>query len=140
MDYRAVPATNKAFLAVARAKALAVDTPETALHPAIVPQPNDIKVRKTRVGAFSTTDLDELLTNLGVTTLILVGVRTSGVVLSTVREAADRDYRPVLLSDCIADSDGIVHDVLMERVFPRQADIASSAELDQLFAKATTAP
>ena len=50
-------------------------------------------VRKTRVGAFSTTDLDEQLRQRGVDTLLLAGISTSGVVLSTVRDAHDRDYR-----------------------------------------------
>lgn len=138
-DYRAVPPTNRAFSAVAAAKALTIGTPETALHSAIVAQPNDIHVRKTRVGAFSTTDLDEHLTNLGVTTLILAGIRTSGAVLSTVREAADKDYHIIVLSDCTADSDSTVHDVLLERVFPRQADVLATSELDRLFSEVPAA-
>jgi nicotinamidase-related amidase len=50
-------------------------------------------VRKTCVGAFSATDLDQQLEDRAITTLILAGVNSSGVLLSTVREAADRDYR-----------------------------------------------
>ena len=82
-----------------------------------------------RLGAFSTSDLDKQLTNLGVTTLIVSGAHTSGTVLSTVREAADRDYRLIILSDCCADPDIEVHRLLMARIFPRQAEITSAAEL-----------
>ena len=72
------------------------------------------------------------MTNLGVTTLILAGLQTSGVVLSTVRDAADKDYRLILLSDCIHDPDEELHAVLMGQVFPRQADIITVAGLDVL--------
>jgi nicotinamidase-related amidase len=128
-DYGAVPSTNKAFSAVAAAKHLQNNMPGTAIHADLAPQPGDLVVRKTRVGAFTTTGLDELLTNLGVTTLILAGVHTSGVVLSTVRDAADKDYQLIVLSDCTSDPDREVHDWLMQRVFPRQAKIATVAEL-----------
>ena len=131
-DYAAVPATNRAFAAVAAGRQLHVSAPATAIHPALARRPDDIIVRKTRVSAFSTTNLDEQLTNLGITTLVLAGLTTSGVVLSTVREAADRDYRLALLSDCVGDPRREVHDVLMEQVFPGQADIITTAGLSSL--------
>ncbi|MFC9839520.1 cysteine hydrolase family protein [Rhodococcus sp. NPDC127530] len=101
----------------------------TALHPNLVVHDNDIVVRKTRVSAFSTTTLHEQLTNAGITTLILAGVHTSGVVLTTVREAHDLDYRVIVLSDACADPDDAVHSFLFEKIFPKQAEVATSAEL-----------
>jgi nicotinamidase-related amidase len=59
----------------------------------VPPQPGDLVVRKTRVGAVSTADLDRQLRDRGIDTLVLAGISTSGVVLSTLIEAADRDYR-----------------------------------------------
>jgi nicotinamidase-related amidase len=131
-DYATVPTTNKAFSAVAAGRHLHASAPATAIHPDLAPMPGDTVVRKTRVGAFTTTNLDEQLTNLGVTTLILAGLHTSGVVLSTVRDAADKDYRLILLSDCIGDPDEELHAVLMGLVFPRQGDIVTVAGLDVL--------
>ena len=128
-DYAIVPATNRAFSAIAAGRHLHASAAATAIHPDLQVRPGDMVVRKTRVGAFSATDLDEQLTNLGVTTLILAGLHTSGVVLSTVRDAADKDYRLILLSDCIRDSSQELHAVLMGQVFPRQADIVSVAGL-----------
>jgi nicotinamidase-related amidase len=58
-----------------------------------------------------------------VDTLVLTGIATSGVVLSTLRQAADLDYRLVVLSDACLDADAEVHRVLTEKVFPRQADV-----------------
>jgi nicotinamidase-related amidase len=53
-------------------------------------------------------------------------------VLSTVRDAADRDYRVFVLADASADPDPLVHDFLTERVFPRQAQVITVAQLDSL--------
>jgi len=75
-------------------------------------------VTKRRVGAFSTTELDAGLRTKNVTSLILFGISTSGVVLSTVRWAADMDYAPYVISDACADQDEEVHRVLVEKVFP----------------------
>jgi nicotinamidase-related amidase len=102
------------------------------VHDRVSPEPGDIVVRKVRVGAFSTTDLDEQLRKRGISTLILAGVSTSGVVLSTIRDAADRDYRIFVLVDASADFDAEVHDVLMTKVFPRQADVITVADLPAL--------
>ncbi len=105
------------------------DSPITALHEGLDVSDGDIVVRKTRVGAFSTTDLHDQLTNRGVTTLILAGVHTSGVVLTTVREAHDLDYRVIVLSDACADPDEAVHSFLVEKIFPKQAEVTTIAEL-----------
>ena len=58
----------------------------------------------------------------------MTGVATSGVVLSTLRQAADLDYRLVVLSDACLDADPEVHRVLTEKVFPRQAAVRTVAE------------
>jgi nicotinamidase-related amidase len=49
-------------------------------------------------------------------------------VLSTTREAADKDYRITILHDCVADGDPEVHKVLTQKVFLRQADVVSVDE------------
>ena len=110
------------------------DSPATQIHDDIAPQKDDIVVRKTRVGPFSTTDLHEQLQARGVDTLILAGISTSGVVLSAVRDAHDRDYRLLVLADLCADPEPDVHSFLIERIFPRQAEVISSDELRELIA------
>lgn len=55
--------------------------------------------------------------------MILTGIATSGVVLSTLREAADKDYQLTVLSDCCADADEEVHQILINKIFSRQADV-----------------
>jgi nicotinamidase-related amidase len=131
-DYDAMPDTNKALTGVAASRRMHNEAPETAIHDAVAPEPGDLVVRKTRIGAFSTTDLDQQLRDRKIDTLILAGVTTSGVVLSTVREAADRDYRVYVLEDACSDRDQGVHDFLTQKVFPRQAYVISIADLSNL--------
>jgi len=132
-DYEVVPATSgMAALMAGAGDAFHADSPLTAVDPRMAPQDGDIVVRKSRVGAFSTTDLDEQLRAREVDTLILAGISTSGVVLSTVRDAYDRDYRVLVLADASADPDAEVHAFLTERVFPRQAQVLTVDDLVRL--------
>ena len=135
-EFDAIPQTSvfAAMTSEARRPMLRADAPETQIHAQLAPQSGDIRVRKTRVGAFSTTDLDEQLRAQGVDTLVLGGVSTSGVVLSTVREAMDRDYRIVVLSDACADRDSDTHRFLTEKLFPAHAYVATAGELNALWA------
>ena len=132
-DLEAVPATSMMAGTIAtRGRDLHRDAPASAIHPGVAPEPGDIVVRKTRVGAFSTTHLHDQLQDRGITTLVLAGISTSGVVLSTVRDAHDRDYRLLVLEDVSADPRPDVHDFLIEKIFPRQADVISVADLGGL--------
>ena len=66
-------------------------------------------------------------------TLILFGIATSGVVLSTLLEACDADYRLFVIKDCCADLDEELHACLVEKFFPRRAAVLSADEfLDSL--------
>ncbi len=134
-DLAAFPPTSKMGARVGTsAQAFHDDSPTTAVHDRVAPRNGDIVVRKTRVGAFSTTDLDQHLRDRGVDTVILAGISTSGVVLSTVRDASDRDYRVLVLADATADREPDVHAFLIERIFPRQADVVTIAQLEDLLA------
>jgi len=99
------------------------------IHPAVEPQDGDVVVTKRRVGAFSGTDLELVLRANRIDSLVLAGISTSGAVLSTIRAAADLDYRLTVLSDgCAEGGDQEVHRVLIDKVFPRQATVQSVAE------------
>jgi len=132
-DLDAVPPTSQfAGLVAQQGRDMHADSPATAVHESVAPEPGDIVVRKTRVGAFSTTDLDEQLRARQIGTLILAGISTSGVVLSTVRDASDRDYRVFVLADASADPRPGVHEFLTEQIFPNQAQVITIADLDPL--------
>jgi nicotinamidase-related amidase len=131
-DWAAVPAENLIFAQAARNKMMHHEDPATAIHDDLTPEPGDIVVRKTRVGAMSTTDLDAQLRDRGITTLVLSGLSTSGVVLSTLIEAADRDYQLYVLADGTDDPDTETRDVLLGKVFPRRAQVIDTARLRSL--------
>jgi len=99
-----------------------------AIHPGVGAEDTDLTVTKTHVSAFAGTDLDLLLRAQGVETVILFGITTSGVVLSTALQAADLDYRVVVVKDCCADLDADVHACLIEKILPRQAQVISSSD------------
>lgn len=120
-----VSLNNKSFSAIKNMQDAFADEEQTAIFKDVTPEKNDIVVAKKRVSAFTGSDLEVILRSLDVNKLILSGIATSGVVLSTVREAADKDYQLTVLSDCCADSDQQVHETLLTKVFPRQADVLS---------------
>ena len=91
----------------------------------VAPTSSEIVIAKKRSSAFTGSDLEIVLRAQGIQHVILTGVATSGVVLSTLREAADKDYRITVLSDCCTDSDREVHKILIEKVFPSQAAVIS---------------
>ena len=110
-------------------------TPGAEIHARVAPKPGEVVVTKRRVGAFSTTDLETVLRAKNIDTLVLAGISTSGVVLSTVRWAADMDYQLAVVSDACADLDPEVHRILMQKVFPAQATVVSTADAVQAIAR-----
>jgi len=118
--YPEISPRNKTFAAFTQRQ-----SPQSAMeiHPAIAPQSTDIVVTKRRVSAFSGSDLEVVLRAQDISHLVLCGIATSGVVLSTLREAADKDYQLTVLADCCVDSDEEVQHVLLSKVFPRQAEV-----------------
>jgi nicotinamidase-related amidase len=100
--------------------------PLGAIPDAIAPQGNEIVITKHRISAFAGTDLAMILRANDIDTLVLYGIATSGVVLSTLIEAADADYRLAVIGDCCADLDAALHDCLIQRFFPTRGAIFSA--------------
>ena len=96
--------------------------------PTLEREKSDVVVVKRRVSAFAGSDLEVVLRAQGIHHLVLAGISTSGVVLSTTREAADKDYQLTILSDLCADFDEEVHQILLTKVFPRQAEVLLSQD------------
>lgn len=124
-----VAASNKMFSGIKAGNLLVEGTAGAAIHDAVTPRATDCVIVKRRVSAFGTTDLGAVLSAQGARTLVLCGISTGGVVLSTVRHAADMDYRIVVVRDGCADPDAETHRVLMDKVFQRQATVTTTAEL-----------
>jgi nicotinamidase-related amidase len=99
-----------------------------AIHPAATAREGEPIVVKHRVSPFVGTDLETPLRANAIDTLILAGVHTSGVVLSTVCQALDLDYRLVVVRDCCADPDADPHALLLDIVIAKQAAVVTTAE------------
>ncbi|HEX4432873.1 MAG TPA: isochorismatase family cysteine hydrolase [Frankiaceae bacterium] len=123
-----ISARNKSFSALSDGRSMVFGDPSTEPVARLMRGKGEVVVTKKRVSAFAGSDLELVLRSNEITTLVLTGIATSGVVLSTVREGADRDYRLIVLEDLCLDRDEEVHRVLTEKIFPRQADVISSAD------------
>jgi nicotinamidase-related amidase len=121
--YLEVSPRNKAFSAISRHGGMTVVDSSTQIHESVQPKPNEPVITKYWVSAFAGSNLEIILRSQQIDTLILSGIATSGVVLSTLREAADKDFSITVLSDACLDADPEVHRVLIEKVFPRQAEV-----------------
>lgn len=98
------------------------------VHPGVGPKKDDIFITKHRVSAFHGTNLEIILRAKEIDTLVLFGIATSGVVLSTLLEASDADYRLAVVNDCCADNDAELHTNLIDKLFSRRATVLSASE------------
>ncbi|MFI6984093.1 cysteine hydrolase family protein [Embleya sp. NPDC050154] len=95
-------------------------------------RPEDHEVVKPRFSAFHRTGLEQLLARLGVTTLVLAGVRTDFCVESTVRDAFFRDLRAVVARDAVSGYFDDLHENslrVMGTVFAEVVPAPTAAEI-----------
>lgn len=131
--YPEISPKNKLFSQLKDSGLVAPDGEGSAIDAALAPIGMEPVVTKHRVGAFTGTDLERLLRAQEIETLILAGVTTSGVVLSTVRQAFDLDYNVVVAGDACADSEREVHAVLLDKAISPYATVASSEDIVKTF-------
>jgi len=130
--YPEVSDNNMIFSAVRDGQRFQIGDEGSQIPPEIQPERDDVVLVKHRISAFEGTDLAMLLRARGIDTLIMFGITTSGVILSTVRQAADLDYRMIVLEDLCHDFDEGVHRFLFENILPRQATTMQSDEYVQM--------
>jgi nicotinamidase-related amidase len=116
--------TNASFAALKGGAMPGLENP--TVDPSVEPGADEMVITKRRVSAFAGSDLEVILRGHHIEHLVLTGIATSGVVLSTLREAADKDYRLSVLADACADRDPEVNSVLLNKVFPRQAEVLTT--------------
>ena len=119
---------NKIFSSVRDGGRFLSSDTATQIPALLGPGDTDLVVNKCRVSAFEGTDLQVILRARGISHLVMFGIITSGVVLSTVRQAADLDYKISVIKDFCHDPDANVQEVLLEKVLPMQAEVVTSAQ------------
>jgi nicotinamidase-related amidase len=103
------------------------------LIPELNQQPSDYTVTKLNIGAFYGTALDQILRRRGVTQVFIAGVATGSGVEATARQAYDRGYNVVLVTDAMTDLDAEMHRHAVEKVFPKIGERTATAKaLEQL--------
>jgi nicotinamidase-related amidase len=106
--------------------------PAGEIHPAAAPEGGDIVGAKHQVDAFVGTDLEMILRANEIDTLVMFGIASSGVTLSTLLHAFDLDFRTAVIKDCCADLDPEAHDCLVEKIFPRRSAVMTAEEFVDL--------
>ena len=127
--YPEIGERNKTFRQRKASGQSAIANPIDVIHSGVRPRDGEVVVGKHRVNALYGTGLDVALRANDIRDLVILGYATSGVVLSTVRYGADLDYNLYVVEDCCSDSDAEVHDFLINRILPRQADIVNSEDV-----------
>lgn len=87
-----------------------------------------------RASVFFGTDLQVRLSAQGIDSLIMVGIASTGVMLSSVAYASDADFRLYTVKDCCYDPDQVVHEHLFSTAFDSRTTVLSLADALQLLA------
>lgn len=108
-------------------KSIGIEAPagskEAEFIPELAPVGDEVVISKTSSSPFNSSNIDQVLRNLGVKQLYVTGVMTSGCVETTVRDAADRGYDVILVTDACA---GRTHDM---EVKTQEALVGTFAQL-----------
>ena len=87
-----------------------------------------------RASVFFGTDLEVRLSARGIDSLIMAGIASTGVVLSSVAYASDADFRLYTVKDCCYDPDPVVHEHLFSTAFDSRTTVLSLADALMLLA------
>jgi nicotinamidase-related amidase len=93
------------------------------------PRPGDLVISKTTASAFPSTNLEWVLKNLGINTLIGTGIVTSGCVEHTMREAGDRGYLGIVVEDGCGGNSEELHQAALGRMSHGPLTVKSSEDV-----------
>lgn len=100
-------------------------------HEGLGPQGGEFVIKHTRTNAFYGSQLEEILTALGIERLIIAGVSTNSAVITTVSAAADMGYQVIVAKDACSTAERQLHDACLENMLPI-ADVLSHEEIRSL--------
>jgi nicotinamidase-related amidase len=121
--YPDVSCRNKFLSPVKNADILIDGTPGTNFYPGFEPKSNEIQFHRSRVSAAYNSELLTLLDSQCIKTVVLTGLFTSIVILSTTRQLADMDFTIYIVQDAVIDPDPTVNEFLFDKILPVQANI-----------------
>ena len=127
-DQPRLPQRGSFFQMVAGGNVCKRGTPGGEVNPAVKPIEGEPIVYKCIFSAFSSSGLQKILDQHGITDLILSGVSTDAVVESTAWDASDRGFSNILAADCCVCGTQEAHESTVARMSPR-CDVATSKEI-----------
>ena len=107
------------------------DSPLGAFPSGLVPSDHELIIDKQYPSAFFGTSLASTLTALGVDTIILTGLTTSGCVRATCVDAVSHGFRPFIVSDACGDRHPDPHDANLFDMQAKYGQVVSEAEIIQ---------
>lgn len=108
--------------------------------PELLPRPQDVVIDKPGTGAFTSTELHDVLRVAGIENLVIVGVTTGVCVTSTAREASDRGFGVLVLGDCCAEPDPANHRMALKLLQIEGGYIATVSNADEFVRALRPAP
>lgn len=127
-DYKEQPESSPLFGGAKKFGALADGGWGAEFHPLVAPIPGEACLPKHRVSAFYGTPLELLLRTYGVRRVLVVGCATDMAVQAAVRDAHDRDFSAVVVSDCCIAASDDDHDQTLRLL----AKVGTVLSLDQI--------
>ncbi|MGY6269711.1 cysteine hydrolase family protein [Achromobacter denitrificans] len=108
------------------------------VHDGVAPElgrrPEEPLILAHRASAFFGTDLELRLSAAGVDTLVMAGIASTGVMLSSIAYASDADFRLFTVKDCCYDPDPVVHERLFATAFESRTTVLSLGQALSLLA------
>lgn len=105
-----------------------VGSEAVGIDPLVAPQPGDTVIEKKAASAFLHTGLAEELMEEGVDTLLVCGTSTSGCVRASVVEGMGRDFRMIVVKECVSDRSALLHELALFDMGSKYADLLALEE------------
>lgn len=129
-DFADAPPSTKAFF---EATNNTVGTREHEIIDLLKPQPGELVVNKRTQGAFASSGIETILRSLGIDTIVLTGVSTNNCVEATAREASDRGFGVVIVSDATGTCSEEMQDLTLRGFSRLWGRVATTSEvIDEL--------
>jgi len=99
------------------------------------PKEGEFVIEKRRLCAFCDTELESLLRNLGVENLLITGFITNWCVEQTGREAYDRGFKPIFITDCMGSLSDKEQRFAVEKIFPAIGEVKTSEQIIEIIGR-----
>jgi len=106
-----------------------LDSKDAQFLDEVAPQEGDIVLNKTGSSVFNSTNVEHLLRNMGITTLVVSGIFTNSCVEGTTRDAGDRDFRVLLAEDACAAMSAVGHRNALDYLDANFCHVKSTEEI-----------